>query len=29
MESAEVETIAAAGVENHVVVSRGDGLRDP
>jgi hypothetical protein len=28
LESAEVETIAAAGIENHIVGSRGDGFRD-
>lgn len=28
LESAEVETIAAAGIENHVAGSRGDGFRD-
>ena len=28
LESAEIETIAAAGIENHVVASRGDGFRN-
>ena len=28
LEGAEVETVAGAGIENHVVGSRGDGLRD-